>query len=75
MLRIGGAAAVMAVVVWAVHKGIFAIVDDSLLARLVLVFVPVGVGAGVYAGVCMLLRIEELEQTAGKLIRRLRRRR
>jgi putative peptidoglycan lipid II flippase len=75
VLRIGGAAAVMAVAVWAVHKGIFAIVDDSLLARLVLVFVPVGVGAGVYGGVCMLLRVEELEQTAGKLIRRLRRRR
>lgn len=74
-IRITIAAAVMAGVVWAVHAGLDrAIGHVGTARRLIETLVPAVVGAVVYAGMCALLRIDELGQFTGRLKRKLRRR-
>lgn len=74
LLRVGLAAAVMGAATW----GAAELLDGQLghrsfVARCVDALVPVAVGAGVYVLACAVLKIEELEQFAGKLRRRLAR--
>jgi putative peptidoglycan lipid II flippase len=75
LVRVTAAALVMAVAVWLLHRELDLWVGhDSTVSRLLVVGVPVLVGAAVYAGACLALRIEEIEQLGGKLVRRIRRR-
>ena len=74
LARVIVAAAVMGGVTWAVWYGLDTLLGrDGLAVRAALALVPVAAGAAVYAGACAVLRIEELDQFAGKLRRRLRR--
>jgi putative peptidoglycan lipid II flippase len=74
LLRIGAAAAVMGAATW----GVAELLDGQFghrrfAARAADAMIPVVVGAVVYAVMCWLLRIEELDQFKGKLERRLKR--
>jgi putative peptidoglycan lipid II flippase len=74
LLRIGAAAAVMGAATWGAAElldGHFG--HASFAARCADAMIPVVVGAGVYAVMCMVLRIEELDQFLGKVQRRLKR--
>ncbi|HUQ05868.1 MAG TPA: murein biosynthesis integral membrane protein MurJ [Kofleriaceae bacterium] len=74
LLRIGVAAAVMGGATW----GVAYVMDGQLghtsfAARCADAMIPVTVGAAVYAIMCAVLRVEELDQFLGKLQRRLKR--
>ncbi len=75
LLRISLAAAIMAGVTWLTATGLDAgLGHHGFIARAIVVFGSVGVGAAVYAAACVVLRIEELEPVLAKISRRLRRR-
>lgn len=74
LARIGVAAAVMGVAVWATATGAERAFGHATLApRLIAALGPVVVGAVVYGAVCSLLRVPELGHFVGRLSRRLRR--
>lgn len=74
-LRICIAAALMGAAVWAsYHVAVRLVGTQGLGARLVGALGPVALGAAVYAGLCHLLRIEELGHFTEKVARKLERR-
>lgn len=75
LVRIAAAALVMSVGVWLAHRQLDLWLGHATLgSRLIVVLVPVVLGAAIYAAACAALRIEELDQMGGKVLRRLRRR-
>ncbi len=72
-VRIGVASAGMGVLVWVASRATEALVDESaLFGQTVSVLLPVALGVGAFAGLALLLRVEELSHVRGLLGRRLR---
>ncbi len=73
-LKAAGAAAVMALVSWAVWLGLAQWVEaGSLPSRIVLLGVPAVVGGGLYVALIWLMRLPELELIANKVRARIKR--
>jgi putative peptidoglycan lipid II flippase len=73
VLKIVAAAAPMAIVAWVAARACaHAVGDHSLTARAVIALLPVGLGIGIYAGLCHLLRVAELGDLLSLLHRRTR---
>lgn len=73
LARILIAAGIMGVTVWASYRGVVEYLGtDGLAIRSVGALGPVAIGALCYGVACHLLRIEELHQFTGKIVRRLR---